>query len=482
MKFLFSAYCFKVQDGPSFIGVYKRCLRIGVELHKRGHEVVLMCPVDIQYQDALTEYAASRIRTVEFPEVNRDSEDWNEQIRWAGLQVMERENPDIFIVGEAPLTGTLLESTLCAAELKIPVIILDNAYGDLFAEDFYCAHGLMADGLILTGLSSLHDSSPSEFVCQVPPYIQIDSHFVTAAKQEALHFRNWKVITVMAYDHKAAQLGINLLRAMPGRDVRFCFVTGNPQECQKWLSVLPRELQTKVHLMQFPNDAQLFGLLKVSDLAIVKYGFMQTSECLALHTPVVAITHYEDRWLDFLPKSCQLFIHLTESTEIDAQTKLQIERFLNLDSNEMNDVHQGAIDGVAVSKAASFLEKFEHRKRRDMTKHINNIGFTEERILKALYQLHPGQAIELQELRCNRIRSLPECQIYALICFYRIRGFAMRTRLWGRQYNSELSTKLDLDAAEELPRTRWPLHYSTRDLFILERHVGEFTIPKCPGS
>jgi len=58
VRILFVAYCMiNNENGDSLIGVYKRSLRIAMEMVRRGHEVWMFCTGRQDYRDELTTQA-----------------------------------------------------------------------------------------------------------------------------------------------------------------------------------------------------------------------------------------------------------------------------------------------------------------------------------------------------------------------------------------------------------------------------------------
>lgn len=66
-RFFFVTYCFGDYQGQSLIGVYKRGLRIALELADRGHEVVFFCTGREAFSDDLTRQAEQRLTFVDIP-------------------------------------------------------------------------------------------------------------------------------------------------------------------------------------------------------------------------------------------------------------------------------------------------------------------------------------------------------------------------------------------------------------------------------
>src|SRR5712691_9798683 len=119
MRYLFIAYCMAASQGQVQIGAYKRGLRLALELANRGHEINFFCTGRHNYHDPVTELAERKLSFVEFPFLPAKNE--GARHNWANfLAELKRLRPDVVVISDAPMAGTLLETTLCAVELEIP--------------------------------------------------------------------------------------------------------------------------------------------------------------------------------------------------------------------------------------------------------------------------------------------------------------------------------------------------------------------------
>src|SRR5215218_10072613 len=115
MRVLFVTYCFGNATGHAQIGVYKRGLRVALELHERGHDVLFDCTGRTTYHDELTAQAEERIRFVDL-RLDALHEAGFAPSRARAVQALRECRLDLFVVGEAPQVGTMLEGTLAAVE------------------------------------------------------------------------------------------------------------------------------------------------------------------------------------------------------------------------------------------------------------------------------------------------------------------------------------------------------------------------------
>ncbi|HKE29626.1 MAG TPA: hypothetical protein VKB88_45065 [Bryobacteraceae bacterium] len=474
MRILFVAYCMvNNENGDSLIGVYKRCLRIGLEMVRRGHEVFVFCTGREAYRDATIERAESTMKFIDFglealfcPSV--------EIRRRYYRRVFHRLNPQLVVVGEAPLAGTLLDSTLCAAGMGIPVVVLDNAYSPALAQAFEEQHGPMLDGLILTGPRSFQLPEPARHYCAAPPFISGSGREAGALLQE-LGLSAQRLITVLGYERKAETLAAALLVARPQEDCAAILLTPEPEEAARRLESLPETVRMRLRILQPPDEAVLFSLLAQSALAIGKCGFMQVSESLALGTPFIGV-HYRGCFsVDMLHPRARCFIHSTSTQEADPETLDAFDRFLHLNNDEIRRLHEGGFDGLR--QAADFLETLPHIPRRETAQETARAGFTNEIVAQSLAAVHPGAAIEVAWTRATRLRNYPQCRIDSVTAVYTTSGRRKQAFLWGRRYSEPRFAEQDRALAEAADSGRRILFRSEDGLLILEQDAGESRLP-----
>jgi len=471
-RFLFVAYCFGDWAGQALIGVYKRSLRIAMELSARGHEVTVFCTGREAYRDELTSLAETRLRFVDFP-FSVAAFGAAEEMRRVFLREIARLQPDLVVIGEAPLAGALLESTLCAVELNIPVAFLDNAYNALSSENFCKVHGPMADGIVLAGPSSCHAADSPSYLCQVPPYIDSAPELARTMLTETLGLEGDRLLTVLGYDSKVEKLGISLLERLDATDFEVLFLARDPGQCEDRLSRLPPAKRPRARVIAQPSDPILFGLVELSRLAVVKYGYMQVSECLALRTPVIVVYHEGPQWLKHLPEVCRRFVHVTSSAQADVATEAAFRRLWDLPAVHLADIHTGPLQATAM--AAKFLERLSRVPPRNPWPECVELGFREEHVVTSLRALHPGLTVTLRRLRSMRLRELPESALSSLVCAYTVDGEPRCARLWARIYQSSEAMDADLRAGE--PRGRRVLYSAPASRLVVEADVGQAMLP-----
>jgi hypothetical protein len=461
------------ENGDSLIGVYKRCLRIGLEMARRGHEVSMFCTGRDAYRDAAVSEAEAVMHFVDFP-LNVLFCPCVEVRRRFYRKVFNRVAPSLVVIGEAPLAGTLLDSTLCAAGLGIPVVVLDNAYSPALAAAFIDSHGPMVDGVILTGATSFHVPDPPSFYCAAPPFISGCGKEADSLLDE-LGIGSRKLITILGYERKAEILAAALLAARPREDVLALFVVPNPLETHERMASLPHAVLERVRLIRPPEEAVLFSLLARSALAIGKCGFMQVSESLALGTPFIGL-HYRGCFdVDMFDSCARNFVHKTTSIEPEPDTLEAFDRFLDLGSGQMHHIHHWGFAGL--TQAANFIENLPQAPRSETNGETERLGYTRAIITKSLTSLHPNSGVELQWSRATRLRNYPQCLIDSVTVGYKVGERRRQAFLWGRRYSDERSADYDRDLAEDPNSARRILFQSEDKLLILELDAGESRLP-----
>ncbi|MEM8960952.1 MAG: hypothetical protein AAGD38_05700 [Acidobacteriota bacterium] len=468
MKLLFVAYCFGSADGQALIGVYKRGLRLAMRLVERGHEIVFFCTGREAYQDELTRAAEARMQFIDIPFVvgahdaaRRTSDIFRRTLRDLA--------PDVIVVGEAPLSGAMLEATLVGAELEIPVTLLDNAYNALFVELFLRHVGPITDGIVLMGPSSHHLTEPPAFLCQVPPMIDSDPTAATALLETTFgSLDDSPLVTVLAYDAKVERLATSMLPDLVGAGATVVFCSRDPEACRRRWPALPPT--ARVAALAQPSEATLIGLLDIASLAIVKYGFMQVAECLTLGTPAIVVYHEGPTWVDYLPPSSRACVWVTASPARDRRTVEAALSFLDQPSNALDEIHDGRLD--ALERAAAFFDAIP-RTPRDTTSECAALGFDRPAVIAALDHALPGRGDDLVTTRAIRVRTASEADIYILVC--RLRD-GSTIRLWGRCYADPDAAAADQEHARHDPHRRI-FHFDATTSIAIEADLGEALLP-----
>ena len=471
MRVLFITYCFGDPAGQALIGVYKRGLRVALELRDRGHDVLFDCTGRSSYRDDLTEFAEDRIHFVDLGLYDGEN-DGSERSRQNSLQAMSRCRPDLVVVGEAPLAGTLLEATLCAVELGIPVALLDNAYNARAVRRFLRDHGGMVDAVVLTGPSCAHTGAPPTHLRQVPPFVTSARSEAALLVEERLGLRPERLVCILAYDGKVERLGFSLIESLDAPEAAYVFMSRDPEECERRAAALPEDLRARVRVLELLPDPLLFGLIELSSLAVVKYGFMQVTECMALRTPVICAYHEGPTWLDLLPGACRSFVHAAEHEDADPATVAAAGRFLEVGEQAMASIHDGEFD--ASVRAADFLETVPASQRSEASTEAVR-KFPEKQVRAAVRKATGRRSVSVLLMRAMRLRSLPGEEVHSLVCRYTIDGAERFLRLWGHRYASGRAVKRGRREAARSGRR--VLFASPRERVLIESDLGQSMLP-----
>jgi hypothetical protein len=473
MRILFVAYCMiNNENGDSLIGVYKRSLRIGMEMTRRGHEVWIFCTGRQDYRDELTIQAEGRIRFLDFPLRLLFSRSEALKRRFYRM-TFHRLKLDLVVAGEVPLAGTILESTLSAVSLGIPVAVLDNAYSPELARAFVEAHGPMMDGLVLTGPSSFQMNDPPPYYCSAPPYIRGTTDEARELL-EHLELRGGPLITVLGYERKAEKLALALLGELP-EDCRVILLSPAPAESSQNVAALPESVRARVRVHPPPGENLLFGLLQASQLVIGKSGFMQVSECLALGTPFIGIEYRGCMHPEVLHREAARFVHTSASVVPDKATKEAALRFLGTPREKLRRLHDQQFG--AASMVADFLEQLPKQPRAETLQESERMGYSRPRLEQALATSHSGATILVDRVRCSRLRNLNWGLIDSVVVLYRADGNAQAAFLWGRQYVSETAAQEDICVAGAEGSGRQILLVDRERRLLIEKDAGERILP-----
>jgi hypothetical protein len=381
--------------GDSLIGVYKRCLRIGLELHRRGHDVAIICPGAGEYRDETVTAARGCIQFIELPlrAYFHSSARYKRRCVRRGVRAFA---PDVVVLGEVPMRGILLDVAVSAVELRIPTVILDNATRPWLAEKFLKDHGAIADGIALMGPSSFQMKEPPEHYCGIPPFIKRASEGVVR-KLDDWWPRSGRVITVLGYERKAEELAMALMRALPFVPCRVVVISGNVAATQARLETLPKRVQAKFVVTALSEEESLFEAMRRSSLVMGKMGFMQISESICLQVPFLGIYYRGCCPVWALPMPTLRFVGQTSSTKATPSVCLRLLRLLYTGKRVMQPVHSASFDGLTT--VCEFLEKTAGRTRGGVTEDSAELGYTTERVQQALQARHPRHRTEVEWVR-----------------------------------------------------------------------------------
>ena len=473
MRAFLVAYCFGGVTRQTLIGVYKRALRVGHALCDRGHQVSFFCAGREHFRDDMVERAEQRMTFVDW-EWEHPLHEGAEANRRTTLDALRAAVPDVVIIGEAPLAGPLLEVTLAAAELGVPVVCLDNAYNPFCVEQFCSHHGPMYDAVVLTGPSSFHTARPPSFLLQVPPYIDASAADARLVLDD-LGLGGRRIMTVLAYDVSVEALGASIASRLDRDDVGVVFVSHRTDDCTHRLGGMPAAVRDRTRVIQPLDDRRHFGLLQESRLVVGKCAFMQVSECLSLQTPIIGFYFQGDFHLDLIPDECRSVSHMTADSLCDDETLARARHFLDLTPLDMRAVHDGRLG--AADATVTFLEQLPKRPRGGTMAECARRGLTPEILHASIAPWHPRADVRIVDVRMTLLREPKGQRLFAVLCRYTVDGRPEARRLWLRLFEEADALEAELDRALDPSTGRTVLRRSVADRAMLEQDIGEAGLP-----
>ncbi len=499
MRFLFVTYCFGNAKGHALVGVYKRGLRIALELAGRGHQVAFVCPGRENFADETTVAAGRCMTFVDF-ELRHPTPEaaiWNRREITSGMRAFR---PDVVVIGEAPLEGFLLEATLGAVELGVPVAVVDNAYNPTLVKLFWDVWQMMFDGIVLTGPRSFWQAEAPRHVLQIPPFIRPDAAAARDLVTRELGLGGERLITVLAYDLNVLALALSVLRGLACPRTEALFLTHEIEACRRQVESLPPEIRGRVRILPPQPDGLHFGLLQLSRLVVGKCAFMQVSECLSLHTPILGFAFAGQFSLRMVPAVCRQFSHATSETAASAETLAAARRLIEVEPEAMRAVHDGTLG--AAERAADFLEALPGEPRRDVGDACNRAlrqyyarttspgraagaaswgrrRLAEEMVRAALARVHGEAEIAVREVRFGLIRTIgrEEEHIIAVTVSYTAGGTRRFRRLWLRLFSSPRRLRHSVRQARSPGSERRLYLVRPEQRFLIEEDRGEALLP-----
>jgi len=474
MKFLFAAYCMMNNgSGNSLIGVYKRCLRIGLELHARGHQVAVICPGRHGLRDD-TVIAAERCIQFIDPPLRAYFHSSARYKRRCLRRAIRDFAPDVVAIGEVPMRGILLDVAVASCELRIPTVILDNACQPLLAAKFVKDHGAIADGIALMGPSSLQMENPPAYYCGIAPFIKLPNEAATRTLNEAWPRSN-SVITVLGYERKAEDLAIALMRAMPYLPCKVVLIAPDTPATKARLEVLPPRVQDKFYVMPLPDEGLLFEAIRRSSLVIGKLGFMQMIESICLGTPFLGL-YYRGCFSTWgLPRRMLRVVGQTSSTRATLPVCLRFLRLLYTGRRFIDDVSRSDFSGQSV--ACDFLEHMVGNLRHGVTEDSSRHGYSIDRVTHALQARHSARSIHVLWVRSAPMCDTTNEKVHLLIAAYRSGSRQQIVVLWGRRFANRLFAQQARASALSEPARRIWFQLPGPTLWI-EEELSEDDLPK----
>jgi glycosyltransferase involved in cell wall biosynthesis len=261
---------------PAAVGVFFRALRLGFELDRRGHEVVVANAGPVP-QDPKVDAARGRIELREIP--------------WGGPELPLRKarkilaglRPDLVVFGEGPF-DTMRTAFRAACGLRVPFILLDQYY-----QDWLTTKRRDIDRILLYGLTPFVYDGEFQLGDRhrlIPPFIgEVTAKGALPAPPE-LADEPW--VTVLGFEPLVLARGIELVAGLPEpRPVRVA-LSHDPGEALRLAAEAGLDPR-RVVAPGLAGDADLFGFMAAARVVVLANGYMQILESLALGRPAICV-------------------------------------------------------------------------------------------------------------------------------------------------------------------------------------------------
>lgn len=267
---------------PATVGVFFRALRLGFELERRGHQVVVANAGPVP-QDPKVDAARGRIELREIP--------------WGGPELPLRQarkvlaalRPDLVVFGEGPF-DTMETAFRAARGLWAPFILLDQYY-----QDWLTTKRRDLDRVLLYGLGPFVQDGEFQFGDRfrlIPPFIgEVTAQSALPALETRPELADEPWVTVLGFEPVVLRRGIELVASLPG-----------PPEPRPVLVALSHDPAEALRLAEeagldpkrvvapgLVGDADLFGFMAAARVVVLANGYMQILESLALARPAICV-------------------------------------------------------------------------------------------------------------------------------------------------------------------------------------------------
>lgn len=261
---------------PAAVGVFFRALRLAKELRRRGWNCVVFNYGPIPDDPKVDEIRRDcEIIRFESDNSHRDFD--------LILARFRRIAPCVVLFGEYPLH--YMEPLLLAARflVKPPLLVLDQYYSP---EAGAVLWGV--DAYLMYGVRSLWPDPPPRHrsFAIIPPFIDVVTPKDELPLPADLAAFSW--ITIVGFDPRVMHAGIDLLARLRDRDVAGIVLSHDPAEAARLMQQAGVPAERAVAL-PIQHDANLFGLIAASRVAVLANGFMQLAEAVALGCPAICV-------------------------------------------------------------------------------------------------------------------------------------------------------------------------------------------------
>lgn len=265
MRLLFIAYA--RQAPTAQIGVLKRCLRLGAHLPQHWEQHLLSFGPP-PANDPLVRQALKKVQFHGIP-INGGGEEIHALMR--SLQ------PDVVVVGEGPLDGSMRTAARVARKLNLPTIGIDNYYGAYCISVFRNFRPAL-DRWLLIGVQPQHERAEQagiEDIRVIPPLIKRPRNYGSQSRDH---------ITLLGYDRQTLEMGLELAKRLPPNQRVRAFISKRFSEVAH---AKRGKRGAQVIFEGLPTEAAFYDALAHSKFVICKNGFQQIVECISLGAPVL---------------------------------------------------------------------------------------------------------------------------------------------------------------------------------------------------
>jgi hypothetical protein len=261
---------------PATVGVFFRALRLGFELDRRGHRVVVANAGPVP-RDPKVEVAGRRLTLVEMPWEGPDFGLGEARRFFASFA------PDLVIFGEGPF-DTMKMHYRAARGRWAPFILLDQYY-----QDWLVTRRPDIDLVLLYGLAPFVEGGEFEFGRRyrlVPPFIEEPTPREALPVPAGLEGEPW--VSIVGFEPKVLHAGIDLVASLPAPRPVAVAVCHEPAAARARMAEAGLDPARSLALPLLSDD-DLFGVIAASRATVLANGYMQIMEALALGCPAVVV-------------------------------------------------------------------------------------------------------------------------------------------------------------------------------------------------
>jgi len=264
---------------PAVVGVFFRALRLGFELERRGHEVVIANAGPVP-EDPKVDAARGRIELLEIP------------FGGPGLplrrarRILASCRPDFVVFGEGPF-DTMETAFRAARGLRAPLILLDQYY-----QDWLTTARRDVDRVLLYGLAPFVQNGEFRFGDRfrlIPPFIgEVTGKSALPSLETRPELADEPWVTVLGFEPMVLRRGIELVASLAEPRPVLAALSHDPGEALRLAGEAGLDPR-RVVAPGLAGDADLFGFMAAAQAVVLANGYMQILESLALARPAICV-------------------------------------------------------------------------------------------------------------------------------------------------------------------------------------------------